>query len=175
MKFKIDVKQIFKSILLAIAIFLPIIIFFNSQSKKQAYRMYKNRQIYFGNYVERRSGGRGTVNYVYDFKIKNNNIKGSMSTASFPNNTPYIGQEFIVLYNGFDPSESSMFFNLRVTDSIKKHFKKGPLRNIPIESYQRSIDSFYYISFFKGISKFIPPYYTKEDFPELEYLWGEEE
>lgn len=85
-----------------------------------------------------------------------------MTTTTFPDESPLSTQEFIVLYNQLDPDESSMFFNLRATDSIKQLFKDGHLRNIPIESYQRTIDSFYYISFFKGVGKFFPPYYKKK-------------
>lgn len=175
MKFKIDYEYIRNSILLLIGGTIVLLTIFTWNTKNQAYREYKYRKITYGQYTERVAKGRGATVYRYEFRVKRRKYTGSMTTATFPNESPLSTQEFIVLYNELDPSESSMFFNLRATDSIKELFKDGHLRNIPVEAYQHFIDSFYFDTFFKGVAQYFPPYYKKEDFPELEYLWGEEE
>lgn len=173
MQFSMDYKYVLKGLTLFIVGCLVLLTIFRWNTKSRAFRVFKNMNITYGKYLEFETRGRGQSMLRYEFTSREKRFEGRVSSATFTNSNPLATQEFIVVYNFRNPDESTMFFNLKVNDSIKHYFKNGSLNKIPIDSYQRTIDSMYYVTFFKGVAKFFPPYFSKEDFPELEYLWEE--
>ncbi|MCH8534559.1 MAG: hypothetical protein LAT51_05770 [Flavobacteriaceae bacterium] len=127
--------------------------------------------ITIGYYYEWGTGGRGASEARYSFRNKNKKIKSATSLATFKESSPIVGKNYVVVYDGKKPKRSTMFLNLPVHDSISHYFRRGSLSKMPIEEYQQTIDSFYLERLTKGFNSFFPPYYKKEDFPELEYLW----
>lgn len=144
-------------------------------NKTEKNQIFKNIQLSYGTYLEDVTSGRGGLKTKYKF-IKNDIIIAStQGKRAFDNSNPTLGKNYIVAFNSKNPSENICFLNLEVHDSIRHYFKNGSLSQLPIESYQRSVDSFFLRKLTGGLDKYFPPYYKKEDFPELEYLWGEEE
>lgn len=130
-------------------------------------------QINIANYYERGTVGRGTSDARYSYISNNKEYKSATSFATFKEANPRLNRNYIVVYNAKNPKRSTCFLSLPVHDSIRHYFKRGSINKIPIESYQRTIDSFYLRRLTTGFANFVPPYYKKEDFPELEYLWKE--
>ncbi len=161
------------------SIFVIIYLVFSVSSyinKTEKLKIFKNTKFSYGIYLSDVISGRGGSKTKYKFYIKNDIIINStQGKRAFYNSNPTIGKNYIVVYNSKNPSQNICFLNLEVHDSIQHYFKNGSLSQLPIESYQRSVDSFFLKSLTGGLTKYFPPYYRKEDFPELEYLWGEEE
>ncbi|MFN2261797.1 MAG: hypothetical protein ABR595_07015 [Psychroflexus sp.] len=170
MKLKLDFKHILKSLLVLLVLTIGLLTISRWFSKNEAYRKYKNRNFTYGKYVERATKGRGATTALYEFIANGKKYKGNVTLATFSNSEPIVNEDYIVVYNSKKPKESTMFLNLKANDSLKQYFKNRRINKIPIESYERAIDSFYFLSLTGGVGQFFPPYYTKEDFPELKYL-----
>jgi len=173
MKIKLDYNYILKGLLIFVVGCTILQTIFMWNVKNQSFREYNNMNITYGKFIETDIRGRGATLLRYTFYVNNKEFEGSISRATFSEINPTINQSFVVVYNYKNPKESIMFFNLEVNDSIKPLFKKNGIKRIPIKHYQQTIDDFYYFVLFKGVSRFFPPYYDKEDFPELKYLWEE--
>ena len=172
---KLNFKQIISYVLASVFVFFSISLLFSYFTKTEDMNIYSNKVFVLGALYDIGSAGRGTTMGRYKFQVKNKTYKGAISLATFKDSNPRIGKNYIVAYNSKNPSENICFLNIEVHDSIRHYFRKDGINKIPIESYQRTIDSFTLYSLTTGVTRFFPPYYKKEDFPELEYLWGEEE
>ena len=161
-------------ILAVVAIFL-LYSLVTVYSKIKLKRLIDYQKFTIGYFNEKSVPAKGTTSALFYYKVKNNTYENSTTLASFEDSNPILGRNYIVAFDSKNPKESIMFLNLEVHDSIRHYFRKGGINKIPIESYQRTIDSFTLHSLTTGVTRFFPPYYKKEDFPELEYLWGEEE
>jgi hypothetical protein len=168
--------KILKKIVEYFLIFLFFVFVFNLITmyliKTKQFSEFSNMQITVGNYYEWGTGGRGGSHARYFFVSNNQKYKSATSFATFKDASPILGRNYIVVYNAKNPkrSGSTMFLNLPVHDSMSHYFRRGSINKIPIESYQRTIDSFYLKNLTGGFGRFFPPYYKKEDFPELQYL-----
>lgn len=171
MKINITIKQ---SILFFFGFVIIVLFAIEPYHNYKHKELFDNHLLTIGYYEKKLSGGKSTPSAFYIFYQDNEYYKGNTSLPTFKNSNPIVGKYYIVAYNSKNPNENICFLNLEVNDSLKRYFKKGSINKIPIESYQRTIDSFFLESLTGGISKYFPPYYTKEDFPELEYLWKEE-
>ncbi len=160
---------------LILLLFLTVFNFITIYSDKSGqYSEYYDMEITLGNYYEWGAAGRGGSVAKYFFTSNNQKYKSAISFARFRESSPIVGRNYIVVFNSKNPNCSTMFLNLPVHDTISHYFRRGSIDKIPIESYQRTIDSFYLSNLTRGFNRFFPPYYKKEDFPELEYLWGED-
>lgn len=176
MKFnKFNIKRTFFYVLISAVFLFLINIFFSFISKTELKNIYTNKNFFICNFYDVGSAGRGASMAKYKFQARNKNYKGAISLATFGSSNPIIGKNYIVAYNSKNPGESICFLNLEVHDSIQHYFKKGSLNKLPIEAYQRTVDSFFLKNLTSGLDKYFPPYYKKEDFLDLEYLWEEEE
>ena len=168
---KLNFNQIISYVLASVFVFFSISLLFSYFTKTEDMNIYSNKVFVLGALYDIGSAGRGTTMGRYKFQVKNKTYKGAISLATFKDSNPRIGKNYIVVYNSKNPSDNICFLNLEVHDSIRHYFKNGSLNQLPIEDYQRSVDSFFLKSLTGGLTKYFPPYYTKEDFPELEYLW----
>ncbi|SHE96137.1 hypothetical protein SAMN05444278_11030 [Psychroflexus salarius] len=168
---RIKYKKVLKYLLISIFVLILMNIIYSYISKTEIKNIYTNKAYTIGVLYDIGNAGRGTTLASYKFRAKNITYKGAISLATFDNSNPRIGKNYIVVYNSKNPSDNICFLNLEIHDSIKNYFKKDSLSQHPIEEYQRTIDSFFFKSLTGGINKYFPPYYKKEDFPELEYLW----
>ena len=166
-------KKVIEYFLIFLLFFVPVSFFVKFGYKSKLYSEYSNIQITVGNYYEWGTGGRGASEARFFFVSNKKEYKSATSFATFREASPILGRNYIVVYNGKNPKRSTMFLNLPVHDSMSHYFRRGSISKIPIEAYQRTIDSFYLSNLTIGFGKFFPPYYKKEDFPELEYLWKE--
>lgn len=168
-------KKWIKYLLISIFVLILMNSFYSFVTKTEIKNIFTNKTYTIGVLYDIGNAGRGTTLASYNFKIKNKTYKGAISLATFDKSNPRIGKNYIVAYNSKNPNENICFLNLEVHDSIQHYFKNGSLNQLPINDYQRSVDSFFLRKLTGGLDKYFPPYYKKEDFPELEYLWGEEE
>ena len=171
---KVSFKQIISYVLVSVFVFVLISLLFSYLTKTEDMNIYSNKFFESGTLYDIGSAGRGTTMARYKFRAKNKTYKGAISLATFETSNPRIGKNYIVAYNSKNPNENICFLNLEIHDSISHYFSKNGFDKIPIESYQQTIDSFFLKSLTGGITKYFPPYYQKEDFPELEYLWEKE-
>ena len=170
---RLKLKEVLKFLLIGTIVFLLVNSCVTYFIKIKKVHIYSNKVYSIGKYYNEGSAGRGAKMADYKFQVKNKTYKGAISLATFKDSNPRIGKNYIVVYNSKKPSENICFLNLEVHDSIRHYFKNGSLNQLPIEDYQRSVDSFFLKSLTGGLTKYFPPYYTKEDFPELKYLWEE--
>ncbi len=168
---RIKYKKVLKYLLISIFVLILMNIIYSYISKTEIKNIYTNKAYTIGVLYDIGNAGRGTTLASYKFRAKNITYKGAISLATFDNSNPRIGKNYIVVYNSKNPSDNICFLNLEIHDSIRHYFKNGSLSQLPIEDYQRSVDSFFLKGLTGGLTKYFPPYYTKEDFPELEYLW----
>ena len=165
-----------KEVILAVVAVFLLYTFVAIYLKVKHKQLYDNQMFTIGYYHEKSVPAKGATSAQYLYKVNDNSYEGSTTFGTFEDSNPVIGKYYIVAFNNKNPKESIMFLNLEVHDSIRHYFRNGGIDKIPIESYQRTIDSFNLMLFTKKtqLAIYLPPYYKKEDFPELEYLWGEE-
>lgn len=171
---RIKYKKVLKYLLISIFVLILMNIIYSYISKTEIKNIYTNKAYTIGVLYDIGNAGRGTTLASYKFRAKNITYKGAISLATFDNSNPRIGKNYIVVYNSKNPSDNICFLNLEIHDSIQHYLKKESLRQLPIGAYQRTLDSFFIRKLTSGLDKYFPPYYTKEDFPELEYLWDVE-
>lgn len=166
-------KKIIEYFLIFLLFSVPIIFIATYHTKSKYYSEFSNMRINVATYYEWGTAGRGTSVARYSFISNNQKYESATSFATFKEASPRLNRNYIVVYNAKNPKRSTCFLNLPVHDSIRHYFNRGSINKIPVQSYQRTIDSFYLRRLTTGFDSFFPPYYKKEDFPELEYLWKE--
>jgi len=166
-------KKILKNLLIFILLSIPLIFIATYHTKSKYYSEFSNMRINVATYYEWGTGGRGASQARYFFISNGKKYKSATTFATFEDANPRVNKNYIVVYNAKNPKRSTMFLNLPVHDSMRQYFRGGSIDKIPIEYYQRTIDSFYLRRLTTGFNSYFPPYYKKEDFPELEYLWKE--
>ena len=168
-------KELKVTLLIIFAFMLAHYFLISPYYKIRDKRIFDNASYNIALYYEYSTPAKGASTVDYKFNVNGKKYKGHISPSKFKEENSEVGKNYIVAYNSKNPSENICFLNLEVHDSIQHYFKNGSLSQLPIEDYQRTVDSFFLEMLTESIRKYFPPYYKKEDFLELEYLWGEKE
>ncbi len=151
---KLNFKKIISYVIISVFVFLAISLLLSYFTKTEDMNIYSNKVFVLGTLYDIGNAGRGTTMGRYKFRVKNKTYKGAISLATFDDSDPRIGKNYIVAYNLKNPSQNICFLNLEVHDSIRHYFANGSLSQLPIESYQRSVDSFFLKSLTGGLTKY---------------------
>lgn len=130
-------------------------------TKHKTIEIYRNGKYTKAVYKKNITPAKGAVTAICSFIVNNKEYLSKPSLASFPNSSPTIGKNYYIIYNSMNPDESICFLNLEVPDSLNN--LSGELNKIPIENYQKKVDSFIMATFLGGVNKYFPPYYSREE------------
>ena len=166
---KISAKLIFQNIIIVIIGSLLLIYILGPSYKREMFEIYKHRKFTIGNYYEKDVKGRGATVARYKFNSNGKTYYDNTTPASFSDSNPIVNRDYIVVYNSSNPKQSTMFLNLEVNDSQRDTINKNN-KFFYKNKFKKKIDLFFYNKLSSGFSKYYPPYYDKEDLPELEYL-----
>ena len=167
---KVGFKKIVSNLIIFIIVVIIIGFIFAENSKNEVFNRLKNRKFTIGKYLKDETPGRAGVVAIYVYNVKNKQFTESQSKGNFPESTARYGHYYFVSYNSKRPSNSFLYLNIEVPDSLIKKYKDSSFRKLPIKKFQTIADSTVLNYLTTGVSKYFPPYYDKEDLPELEYL-----
>lgn len=159
-------KKIFRVIsgTIVLLLFGNIIYFYTT--KVNILNILKNSKYTFSIYQEKTVAGRGTTLANYEYSVNQILYRESIALGTFSNSNPSVGESYFVVYNSKNPKESICFLNLKVPDSLI-YLSGKSLDKIPIESYQKSVNSFFLESLHGSLVKYFPPYYSEKEINNL--------
>lgn len=163
-------KKIIKGVLTTLIIvfggwfIFSLIGFYKTKKKYFAILSYESYTV--GKYLERETRAKGATIARYNFEINGHEYENTMTPATFSNSKPFVGNYYFVVYNYYEPEESTIFFNLEVPDSLEYLYGEN-FKKIPIQKYQQKADSFMLKNIDGSVERYFPPYYSKEKIKQL--------
>ena len=163
---KKKIKGIFilLSIVLGGSFIFSLIGFYSS--KKKYFDILKYESYTIGKYFERDTKAKGATIGRYIFEVNDRKYENTMTPATFSNSKPLVGNYYFVVYNYYKPEQSTIFFNLKVPDSLEYLYGEK-FKQIPIQTFQQKADSFILKKVDGAIEKYFPPYFNEKKIQKL--------